>query len=115
MNTEVELEIKNQLLKNNCQLKIFTKKSENITYICACGLEKKQMYADYIRRKCRTCTEKRIRDDDFKEGYENDIIEESCEINNTNHIIEVKSNYTFYKEHQKNSFKFKSVINNRSC
>ena len=80
MNTEVELEIKNQLLKNNCQLKIFTKKSENITYICACGLEKKQMYADYIRRKCRTCTEKRIRDDDFKEGYENDIIEESCEI-----------------------------------
>ena len=72
------------------------------------------MYADYIRRKCRTCTEKRIRDDDFKEGYENDIIEESCEINNTNHIIEVKSNYTFYKEHQKNYFKFKSVINNRS-
>jgi hypothetical protein len=38
------------------------------------------MYADYIRRKCRTCTEKRIRDDDFKEGYENDIIEESGEI-----------------------------------
>jgi nicotinamidase-related amidase len=36
------------------------------------------------------------------------------EINNTNHIIEVKSNYTFYKEHQKNYLKFKSVINNGS-
>ena len=73
MNTEVELEIKNQLLKNNCQLKIFTKKSENITYICACGLEKKQMYADYIRRNCRNCNEKRMKD-------ENNLQEEAQKI-----------------------------------
>ena len=41
METEVGLEIKNQLLKNNCQLKTFIKKSENMIYICACGIEKK--------------------------------------------------------------------------
>jgi len=80
METEVGLEIKNQLLKKNCELKTFTKKSENMIYICACGIEKKQLYKDYIRRNCRTCNEKRIKDDDFKEGYENDITEESGEI-----------------------------------
>ena len=80
METEVGLEIKNQLLKNNCELKTFIKKSENMIYICACGIEKKQLYKDYIRRNCRTCNEKRIKDEDFKEGYENDIIEESGEM-----------------------------------
>ena len=80
METEVGLEIKNQLLKKNCELKTFTKKSENMIYICACGIEKKQLYKDYIRRNCRTCNEKRIKDDDFKEGYENDITEETGEI-----------------------------------
>jgi hypothetical protein len=80
MDTEVGLEIKNQLLKNNCHLKIFTKKSENMIYICACGIERSQMYKDYIRRNCRNCNEKRMKDDDFKEGHENDIIEESGEI-----------------------------------
>ena len=44
METEVGLEIKNQLLKKNCELKTFIKKSENIIYICACGIEKKQLY-----------------------------------------------------------------------
>jgi hypothetical protein len=73
-------EVRQLLLKNNCELKIFTKKSENIIYICACGIERSQMYKDYIRRNCRICNEKRIRDDDFKEGYIDDIKEESGEI-----------------------------------
>lgn len=33
-------EVRELLLKNNCELKTFTKKSENMIYICACGLEK---------------------------------------------------------------------------
>jgi hypothetical protein len=70
-------EVRQLLLKNNCELKTFTKKSDNIIYICACGIERSQMYKDYIRRNCRICNEKRIRDDDFKEGYIDDIKEES--------------------------------------
>lgn len=72
-------EVRQLLLKNNCELKTFTKKSENIIYICACGIERSQMYKDYIRRNCRKCNEKRIKDDDFKEGHI-DIKEESNEI-----------------------------------
>jgi hypothetical protein len=82
--TKLSIEIKKFLIENKCELKtdvtFFTTKNSKITYICACGIEKTQMYKDYVRRECRTCREKKADDNDFKEDTIDDIIEESGEI-----------------------------------
>jgi hypothetical protein len=67
--TKLSIEIKKFLIENKCELKtdvtFFTTKNSKITYICACGIEKTQMYKDYVRRECRTCREKKADDNDF--------------------------------------------------
>jgi hypothetical protein len=82
--TQLSVDIKKLLIENKCELKtdvtFFTTKSSKITYICSCGIERTQMYKDYIRRDCRTCREKKFKDNDFKEGEIDDIKEESGEI-----------------------------------
>jgi hypothetical protein len=60
--TDTKLEeIKKVFTDKNCELLIFTKKSEKLTYKCACGITKQKLYKDFTRnKKCRTCTSKKI-------------------------------------------------------
>ena len=37
-------------------------KSVLIDYICACGVQKKKMYKDFVRRGCRTCNNKKLKE-----------------------------------------------------
>lgn len=82
--TKLSIEIKKLLIENKCELKTdvttFTTKNSKITYICMCGIEKTQIYKDYVRRECRTCREKKIRDEEFKENEINDIVNDTGEI-----------------------------------
>ena len=71
METGLSIEIKKILNENNCVLKTdtstFTTKNEKITYVCSCGNERTQMIKDYLRRNCRKCNEKKIKDEEFTE------------------------------------------------
>ena len=50
-------------------------KQTHIKYLCKCGREKTSMYKDFIRRNCRWCRDKQL-----KETKKYDIIDESSEI-----------------------------------
>jgi len=58
-----------------CKIINMTIKSENIEYICKCGEKKLKLYKDFIKRGCKTCNNKKLKE---KPDYE--YIDDSGEI-----------------------------------
>jgi hypothetical protein len=53
-----------------CVLIHYTKKSENLKYICKCGIEKQKLFKDFMKNKqCRTCTNKKLKEIPEEEEY----------------------------------------------
>jgi hypothetical protein len=66
-----------QLFKEKgCVITKITTKSEPIEYICICGKHRSQKYSDFIRRNCRWCRDKKLKE----KPIELDILEENKEI-----------------------------------
>ena len=56
--------------EKGCKLTYFKKKTENLKYICVCGIEKERLYKDFMRGKeCRTCKEKKLKEQPKEEDY----------------------------------------------
>ena len=52
------------------KLTYFKKKTENLKYMCSCGLEKERLYKDFMRGKeCRTCKEKKLKEIPAEKDY----------------------------------------------
>lgn len=48
-------EVFNLFEEKGCTIISFINRSIPVQYICKCGLQRKQMYKDFVKRKCRNC------------------------------------------------------------
>ena len=62
MATSYHETIEKLLESKGCKLIEFVSKSVPMTYICRCGEQKKKLYKDYIKRGCRSCNIKALKE-----------------------------------------------------
>lgn len=51
-------EVERVFVERGCSLVQYVNKKTPVVYVCKCGTERKQMYRDFIHRKCRQCSSK---------------------------------------------------------
>jgi len=74
MNQQTLKEIEKLFASKGCTILKIEKKTIPIEYMCACGKEKKQLYKDFVRRNCRWCRDKKLKEKPVEEIEDNDDI-----------------------------------------